>query len=239
MTTQGHIFFHSPCFDGIASAVLACDLLELRAEWTDFKLHPVTYELRDSWLSTPLPPDSAVVDFLFHPFATFFADHHISSFVDPSMRSIVSRGDPQTMVFDPKADSCAGLLWARHGHTLSRSGVDRSTLAHWADKIDSARYSSVEEALFSSAPALQLSWALSAVCEPAFVALLVPSLRRASLDEVASEPAVSAAYRLAQDSLKTGPALLLAHRELACRSACFGARWRDRSLHSWTCSVPG
>ena len=60
-----NIYFHSPCFDGIASAVLCWDFFESRGEASHVGLHPVGYDLRDTWLSTRLSARSAVVDYLF------------------------------------------------------------------------------------------------------------------------------------------------------------------------------
>ncbi len=197
----GHIFFHSPCFDGVASAVLAWDFLESRRGWTECHLRPVNYGLRDTWLPTPLPADTAVVDFLFHPAAVFFADHHASSFLDPGMRTVISDHDPERLIFDAAADSCAGLLWARLAPVLPK---DRSVLARWANKIDAARYESVEEALFSGAPALQLNWALSTSPDAELPSRLVRRLRREPLEAVAEDPAVVMAFRAAQSSVESG-----------------------------------
>lgn len=204
MVTQGHIFFHSPCFDGVASAVLAWDFLELRWGWSDCELRPVNYGVRDTWLSTPLPSNSAVVDFLFHPDAAFFADHHASSFLDRGMRNLVLRGDPERWLFDAAADSCAGLLWRHVGPVLADVGVDHSALVQWANKIDAARYASVHEALFSDAPAIQVSWALSTSGDRALPSTLVRELRRAPLESVADSPAVVTAFRTAQASVENG-----------------------------------
>jgi len=53
---QGHLYFHSPGFDGIASAVLASDFLETARGMAPLGLHPVDYDLRPGctlpWPST-------------------------------------------------------------------------------------------------------------------------------------------------------------------------------------------
>jgi hypothetical protein len=73
------LYFHSPCFDGIASAVLAWDFLEERSGWRTPALHPVNYDVRQTWLEKLLDRPAAVVDFLYHPDVEFWADHHLTS----------------------------------------------------------------------------------------------------------------------------------------------------------------
>lgn len=203
MNPGSHIYFHSPCFDGVVSAVLAWDLLERRQGWTSCALHPVGYELRESWLASDLPDRSAVVDFLFHPDATFFADHHASSFLQPEHREAVGRGDPERWIFDPFADSCAGLIWQRFG-ALLQENPGRRDLVTWADKIDAARYESVDEALSFGLPALDLSWALATSGDRNFSAAVVRMLRSQSLSAVAEDRAVRVAAKAAQAGLEIG-----------------------------------
>jgi len=70
-SSEDTLFFHAPCFDGIISAVLAWDILETSQGWNIKHFVPVTYTADDSWLQLPLPKRSAVVDFSYHPRATF------------------------------------------------------------------------------------------------------------------------------------------------------------------------
>ncbi len=190
---EGHIFFHSPCFDGVASAVLAWDVLEARWGWRDPSLHPVDYRLRNRWVRTRFPEHSAIVDFLYHPQADFFADHHPTSFLDPSLRRSFRSSAKAFRLFDPTSDSCAGLLWRTYRGLLRRRGVDRSELASWADRIDGARYASVEEAVFGRGAAARIRSALAAPEGIDLSIALVRRLRTESLEEVAARRAVRAA----------------------------------------------
>ncbi len=47
------LYFHSPCFDGIASAVLCWDFFESRGDLSAVRLHPVGYDLRGPTVSSP------------------------------------------------------------------------------------------------------------------------------------------------------------------------------------------
>src|SRR5687767_2266784 len=75
------LYFHSACVDGLVSAAL-CTWLRLHEDpahafeaW-----EPVDYLSKDVWRQRDLGPHAAVVDFLFHPGATWWFDHHGSTF---------------------------------------------------------------------------------------------------------------------------------------------------------------
>ena len=186
------IYFHSPCFDGIASAVLVWDFLEKRDGWVRPALHPVNYGQRDSWLGESLDDPSAVVDFLYHPRAQFWADHHSTTFLaEASRREFESKKDDRR-IYDANAGSCALLLWDRIYKIFGHRNNRYRELVEWADKIDSARYSSVEEAVSSVAPALMIAKGLGIGQTSGYCESLVETLRVQTLTEVAELPEVQA-----------------------------------------------
>src|SRR5271154_4827632 len=46
MSRGAWMYFHSPCFDGIISAVIASDFLESRAGWKFERFRPVDYNIK-------------------------------------------------------------------------------------------------------------------------------------------------------------------------------------------------
>jgi hypothetical protein len=156
------LYFHYPCFDGLVSAVLASEFLEKHDDWHVGEFQPVDYTLRDSWLSRELKKPCAIVDFLYHPQAEFWADHHQTSILTTAAKDDFQRRKSKfRLLFDARSRSCASLIF-RH---LRRSLSDKPHLkemAAWAEKIDSAQYSSVEEAILGDAPALRIARTLSA-----------------------------------------------------------------------------
>src|SRR6266849_2459863 len=186
------LYFHYPCFDGLVSAVLAWEFLEQHHGWNISDFHPVDYTLRDNWLSSELKTPCAIVDFLYHPSAAFWADHHQTSMLTKAAQEdFERRTDKACLLFDPRAHSCASLIF-RH---VRRSLVDKphfKEMVAWAEKIDSADYSSVEEAILGDAPALRISRTLSmeGECGAEYVRFLLRQLRDhdlscvANLDEV-------------------------------------------------------
>src|SRR5689334_21879398 len=146
---EGHVYFHSPCFDGIASAVLVTAWLENQNDWSSSVLHVVNYHLRNDWLKIKLEQPCAIVDFLYHPDADFWADHHSTPFLG------ISRPPTNKLkyfIYDSSAGSCAYLLWSHLCKKLKYRNDRFAELVKWAEKIDAARYESVDEALSASAP---------------------------------------------------------------------------------------
>lgn len=67
----------------------------------------VNYDIRDAWYGIAFPSRTAVVDFLFHPKAAFWADHHPTAFPN-SAAAAAFRSEGETSIYDPSAKSCAG-----------------------------------------------------------------------------------------------------------------------------------
>ncbi len=192
--TDSTLYFHYPCFDGLVSTVFAWEFLEKHEGWHLRDFQPIDYTLRDTWLSSDLKKPCAIVDFLYHPQADFWADHHQTSILTQAAEEDFKRRKTKfCLLFDPNARSCASLLY----RNLRRWLIDKphfKEMAVWAEKIDAAAYSSVEEAILGNAPALKITRTLSAEDESAqeYARFLLQQLRDhdlgyvAALDEVKS-----------------------------------------------------
>lgn len=203
----GSLYFHSPCFDGIASAVLAWDFLEQRDGWEAPVLHPVTYDVRQTWLEKALDRPAAVVDFLYHQDSTFWADHHLTTFLTDAAQTDFQQQPPRRgriLIYDQRADSCAGLLWRRLESDFAHRNPRYAELVQWAEKIDAARYASVEEAIASTAPALRLSLGFAIGHTEGYIESLVRELRDKSLEAVADLPEPSNRFKRARDLVELG-----------------------------------
>ena len=202
----GSLYFHSPCFDGVASAVLTWDFLEERQGWETPVFRPVGYDIRQTWLEKPLGQPAAVVDFLYHPDARFWADHHLTTFLTTTAREDFQRpvGTDRLLIYDQHAASCAGLLWRRLAHDFGHQNPRYAELVQWAEKIDAARYASVEEAITSSAPALRLSLGFALGDTERYVETLVRELRNKPLEVVADLPEPRNRFKRARDLVELG-----------------------------------
>src|ERR1700730_12947447 len=161
MGNGAHLYFHSPCFDGIVSCVLTWDFLETCQDWSVEEIHSVNYDSKATWLSTSLSPKSAVVDFLYHPDAQFWADHHATTFLNEEVKSDFERRMSRWFVYDERSGSCSMLLWKHFANSFGYRNLRYENLVEWADRIDSARYTSVEEAIFGVNPALRINLSLA------------------------------------------------------------------------------
>lgn len=189
-----HLYFHSPCFDGIISAVLMSDFLAMARSVEDIQLHVVNYGLRATWKDLHLEQPAAVVDFLYHPGAAIWFDHHRTTFLDREMQASYQCRKGPEIVYDGTTDSCAGLLWRHLWHEFGYCNAFHGEKVSWAEKIDAARYSSPAEAVWSKDPALRINAALAFGDREGLPELLVEKLRSATLADVADLPEVRTRY---------------------------------------------
>ncbi len=192
MARSADLYFHSPCFDGIVSGVLAWEFLESVRGWKVERFRPVDYSSRGKWLKATLHTPSAVVDFLYHPQAQFWADHHVTTFLTKGARKHFDRrrGD-LCLSYNDRIGSCALLLWEHLLDAFDFRNPRYREMVQWADKIDSARYDSVEEAILGDTPALRIRASLAPGEESEeYTRQLVQLLRYSTLEEVAELPKV-------------------------------------------------
>ena len=77
------VYFHKD-FDGVCSAALFSEILESFSFCSrgEIALIGVDYDIKSEWRSRSLSSPNAVLDFLFHPEANWWFDHHASTFPD-------------------------------------------------------------------------------------------------------------------------------------------------------------
>jgi hypothetical protein len=183
------IYLHFPCFDGIVSGALAILFLDNLRGWRFDGIHAVNYNLQSNWLNTRLPQHSCVVDFLYHPKAEFWCDHHATTFLNSNLRADFAAREKALQLYDPESRSAARLLWNRGAAILG--GTDRlAEMVYWADKIDTADYDGINQALFGTEPALQVSRSLSVDADSKYCNFLVRALCVSSLRDLAAQPEV-------------------------------------------------
>jgi hypothetical protein len=201
--TNGTLYFHTTCFDGLVSAAMTSLFLETEG-WHLDDFIPVGYSVRESWLSTPLHTPAAVVDFLYHPDAEFWADHHPTTFLTPAAREdFERRRSSHCLLFDEKAGSCARLLWDTVHSRVPDAERFREAVS-WADKIDTASYESVDEAICGTSPALKIRLSLISLSDPEYLRLLVKELRSGDLKRVAQLAPVNDRFVEAERRIAAG-----------------------------------
>jgi hypothetical protein len=199
------LYFHAPCFDGLVAGAMAWDFLERTEGWRRVKPRGVNYGIKPWWSGLTPKADFAVVDFLFHPRASFWADHHATTFLTARFRRLYERRRSATFVYDAAAPSCSMLL-ATHFRAAGYSEPRFDPMVDWATKIDAAAYASVDEIFDSNEPALAINLALSQIEEPRECDRLVRLLKRDTLESLAKDPVIrrkaTHARRLSADGLR-------------------------------------
>lgn len=181
------VYFHAPCMDGIVSAVVASDFVERVLGWSETALIGVNYDARDTWLSRALGARSVVLDFLYHPAADMWVDHHSSSFLSDELESqFRSRQPDRLQIYDPTATSCAILLYRHIRSEFGYSEERYADLVNAADVTDSASYRDVHEAIFPKHPVFQINMTLAVEPTEGYSEFLVRVLRKHSVEDVRS-----------------------------------------------------
>jgi nanoRNase/pAp phosphatase (c-di-AMP/oligoRNAs hydrolase) len=189
-------------FDGVVSAALVLRWFKKEQQAEVNELRAVDYG--EPWSERQLTKPNVVVDFLYHPDATYFWDHHSSPFLSSKWSSHYEERKKRkdTVWWDPARPSCASLI----ADTLPSLDLDPdvSELVQWATRIDAARYSSVDQVFAAEAPALQLNLALVSAPDD-FYASVVRLLVENPLHSAAKSPDIQS---------RTERARLLQRREL-------------------------
>jgi hypothetical protein len=198
-----HLYFHAPCLDGLASAVLAWDYLDA-TETSEVIPQPVSYDVQGTWLEhTRHANNIAVVDFLYHPSANFWFDHHRTTFLSEELRSdYLSRREGDALLrYDADAPSCSALMWRELREQLPEK---RAPLVQTSCKTDAARYETPHEAIFGDEPGLIINRSLMRDPNPDYLRQLLLRLRREPLSEVAAWEEVSSRTQAVDAEVKAG-----------------------------------
>jgi hypothetical protein len=199
------VYLHFPCFDGVISAVLACEYLERKHGWKTSEIVPVNYSGRETWIARQLAKPAAVVDFLYHPDADFWADHHQTTFLTPELEAHFSQESSANLLYDAGVASCAEVIWRKSARLLREPRFRE--MVEWARRIDGARYDSVQEAVLGDTPALRISFSFLRDSSAEYCRFLVESLRLKSLAEVAASQHVAKSYQSVRRAILSGQRL--------------------------------
>jgi hypothetical protein len=185
------VLTHGHCFDGLTSATLFTALR--RAELGEASFHyrslgygPKLKAIPDAWLSGD---ENALLDFKHTPSARldWYFDHHRTAFATDAdrARALDAAGPRRHVYFDPEYSSCAKLIADVAAKQL---GVDLGRFAElvtWADRVDSARFDSAEEAFEAASPALVIADVVEHHGDTAYLERTVPLMLERTMDEVA------------------------------------------------------
>jgi hypothetical protein len=182
------IYLHKACFDGVASAAIAIWMLQRLKKEELIGMELVDYDVGRSWPMVPLDSGACVVDFLYHPDAVYWWDHHETSFFDAKLQRHYEKRRSATMLWDPNMPSCAGLIANCASQLGERPPSHLLDTVHWADKLDSASYDSAEEAVQNKSAARQIALSFRVDSSLEYHRLLIRSMQNLRLDEIVKSP---------------------------------------------------
>jgi hypothetical protein len=201
---------HGHCFDGMASAALFTHLARalepaaaLGFRYKSCGYGPGMQMIPEPWLDGE---ESAILDFRYTPSkkVTWYFDHHITGFgsVEERDRALAgaapARGpgapDKPQVHYDPTYGSCAKLIADVARERFGASMSPHEELIAWADRIDSARFASAEEATRRDEPVLQLAAVIEHHADGPFLNAHVAKLLERSVTEVAKSPEIQALW---------------------------------------------
>ncbi len=190
---------HGHCFDGLASAALLTDIIEHGDPGTRFTYRALGYG--------PTPPRvefsgkrNALLDYKYipDPSLTLYLDHHPTAFSSAAERAHFEgrRGENEVhFVHDVGAPSCANLV---AGLARTTYGLERplmSEIEAFAQKIDSAQFDSVDEAIDTDSSSMKLVTAVTHFGDHQFYQRAVPILRREGVHGLAEQRWVKEQFR--------------------------------------------
>lgn len=147
-----NLYFHRD-FDGMAAAALLCEVFQSCKGYQTFAYHPVDFHLKDEWLDMRLAQPAAVLDFFYHPHASYYYDHHDSPVAERFF------GSPQL----DEPDRCLLLTMKSTPSILRYKFGDRfdfgpyEELIRWSDIIDNCEYASPRDLYDSDEPYIRLN----------------------------------------------------------------------------------
>jgi len=184
-------------------------------------LHAVDYRKQAGWTKSRKPRPFAVVDFLYHPDAVFWADHHRTTFGAAAAPQNLGDDPERTRIYDQEAGSCAKLLWRELRSRFGFREPEYGDLVTWADRTDSARYASVRQALMPREPALLINLSLEFGRSGRYCEWLVDQLQRRDMRRVAASPEVMRRAARALEGTRTALEALRQQGELRDGVAVF------------------
>lgn len=147
------IYFHND-FDGVASSAVMLSFLRSRGDDIE-NFHPLNFKIKAEWPRFTFKNPAIIVDFLYHPKAAFWFDHHPTTFLRDSWKKKFKSS--KWLHWGIKYASCCHLaLDELAKHYNFKPPRHLKELARWLDVIDGANYKSARQAILKKEPALRL-----------------------------------------------------------------------------------
>jgi hypothetical protein len=190
---QLKIYYHRD-FDGMAAGAMLANALQETGLETDVCWTGINFDRTLAWDSFGQGERFAVVDFHYHKKAEYWFDHHPTTFLsDQDQASFV---EDERHHFAPDSPSCPPIILQ---HAREHWGWDPGNrfdeLVQWSNIIDSAAFSTAEQAMFGTEPALRIMRALTCAPNYEFHDRILGLLREVPLMQVADDIDIEQCYQ--------------------------------------------
>ena len=205
------IYFHND-FDGRASAAIVLRFLRDRGDDIEH-FTPVDFDIQDQWLEDDFfkkhrlfrgrHNPAIVVDFLYHPGAAMWFDHHPTSIKRDDWRKAFKRS--KTFNWDSSYPSCCHWVYVALKRNYGwKPPVYFRELATWLDVIDGARYRSAKQAIEMKEPALQLKGFIEkAYADKRLSIFTIKQLAEHPLEDLAANPRIKKIVKAYRQDIAT------------------------------------
>jgi len=181
------LYFHND-FDGYASAAIFSKFLKNRGEGVG-GFYPVDHDIKPRWAKLKFNNPTAIFDFYYHPKATFWVDHHLTTFIKESWKKDFKK--TKHLNFNPKYNSCCHLtLDILEENFGFRPPAHFRELVRWLDVIDMAKYKSAKQVIDFKDVAIQIGDFIDQARGKRPIIWMIDLLREKSLRQVAANPRV-------------------------------------------------
>lgn len=181
-----NIYFHND-FDGYSSAAIIFDFLNQKNLKVK-SLNSINYDYKNNWENTDFKPNPIIVDFLYHPKAYFWFDHHKTTFIKKEWEKNFKKNKNKYHYFDINYASCAHLvldvLKKDFNYKPSKNILN---LVYWADIIDKANYNSPFQTIELKDQALQIDAYIDHYKKNQTMKWLIKDFSKKSLKKIASD----------------------------------------------------
>jgi oligoribonuclease NrnB/cAMP/cGMP phosphodiesterase (DHH superfamily) len=181
-----NIYFHND-FDGYASCAIIFDFLNKNNAKIQ-SLNSINYDYKSKWNNINLKTNAIIVDFLYHPKAYLWFDHHKTTFITKKWEKIFKKKKNKYHYFNINYASCAHLVLDSLKKDFNyKPSKNILNLVYWADVIDEANYKSPLQTIELKDPALQIATYIDDYGGKKVIKWLIKDLTKKSLKEIAAD----------------------------------------------------
>ncbi len=192
------VLYHDHCFDGAASAAFFTRFLkETRHPDAEYSYTGMAHTADQLFADSMFDGDvNAIVDFKYspNPKLSWWFDHHQSAFLRPEDAELFHGSHNPLHFFDPAYRSCTKFIRDIAREKFGFEAPDLDELVKWADIIDGAQYATAKDAVDLKAAATRLVLVIEAVKGSELVQSIIRSMQTMTLDEIAAQPEITAAF---------------------------------------------